>query len=78
MGGKDHTKTFKKKGDKKDSTKHSFKEVFPNVGSINGLEKRDIKWSEGAFNRSISDNVTIARKINWLSFIYGMSILGWT
>lgn len=60
------------------STRMGIKEVFPSAGSIGNLVKKDKKWSEEAFNRAINENVIIARKINWLSFIYGMSILGWT
>jgi len=62
----------------KGSAKISVKEVFPNPGSINDMVKKDMNWSEGAFNRAINDNVVIVRKINWMSFIYGMTILGWT
>jgi hypothetical protein len=63
---------------KEKGSKINVKDVFPDAGSINNLVKKDVKWSEGAFNRAINDNVTIVRKINWMSFIYGMSILGWT
>lgn len=47
------SKNKEKKTKDKSSAKMSVKDVFPNAGSINNLVKKDAKWSEAAFNRSI-------------------------